>query len=173
MAKSLKTDRLVLRPLVPVDCSWMVSFWRIEDVYRNTGSIPANVDNEFVEARISAANDGELAQIACVRMIEEDDQRIGLISLNRTSTQEAFSLGYAIHPDARNKGIATEAGAALLNWTDSFVTPRYYTSGHFADNPASGIVLKRLGFMPCWRAPVFSAGRQEKVDHIYMSRMAG
>ncbi len=172
MAKSLKTDRLVLRPLATVDAAWMVSFWREKEVYRNTGSIPANVDDEFVEKRIKSAHDGEEAQIAMIRIIELNDERAGIVSLNRSTTTEAYSLGYAIHPKLKGQGIATEASGTLLNWADSFVTPRYYISGHFADNPASGAVLRKLGFLPCWRGPVFSAGREEKADHIYMSRLA-
>ncbi|WP_022693349.1 GNAT family N-acetyltransferase [Ponticaulis koreensis] len=172
MQKILKTKRLTLRPLAAVDTAWLLGFWNISDVNRMTGSIPAKVDEDFVRGRIQAAAEGDEAQTSIVRMIElEDGTRTGVVSLDRTTTQEPFNLGYAIHPDFWGQGIATEAGQAILDWADGFVTPKYYVSGHFTDNPASGNVLKKLGFMPCWRAPVYSTARDEKADHLYMSRL--
>lgn len=172
MQKILKTKRLTLRPLALVDINWLKDFWSIPEVNRMTASIPARVDEDFVRARIEAAAEGDEAQTKIVRMIElEDGTRVGVLSIERNTTQEPFSLGYAIHPDFWGQGIATEASKALLDWADGFVTPQYYVSGHFTENPASGGVLRKLGFMPCWRGPVYSTARDEKVDHLYMSRL--
>lgn len=172
MQKTLKTNRLTLRPLAPVDEAWLISFLRTKEVYWNLGSIPPNVDADFVQARIKHAREGEEAQIAFIRMIEIDEERAGIVSLDRNNTREAWSLGYAIHPDFNGQGIATEAAEALLNWAHNNSTQGYFVSGYFADNPASGNVLRKLGFLPCWRGDVFGAGRQTKADHVYMSRMA-
>ena len=59
-----------------------------------------------------------------------------------------------------------------MNWAEEDMDIQHFASGHFADNPASGTVLRKIGFLPCWRGPVFSRSRNEKVDHIYMSRIA-
>ncbi|MAK61651.1 MAG: hypothetical protein CMK09_11785 [Ponticaulis sp.] len=172
MAKTLQTKRLVLRPLAAVDSTWLTDYWRLPELYRMAASIPPDVDEDFARQRIVDANEGEQAITSIARMIELDEQRVGLISLQRSTSREAYNLGYSVHPDHWGQGIATEAGTALLNWTDGFVTPRFYISGYFADNPTSGKVLTKLGFLPCWREDVFSRGRNEYVDHIFMSRMA-
>jgi len=171
MQKTINADDLTLRPLTVADLSWLKDFWNIAEVNRNTGSIPASVDEDFVRERIHRAGEGEEAQTHIVRLIETEDQPAGVISIERSNPRDAYSLGYAIHPDSWGKGIATKAGRALLDWTDKFISPAYYVSGHFTDNPASGRVLKKLGFLPCWRGPVFSIARDEIVDHLYMSRL--
>ncbi len=172
MQKTLTTSRLTLRPLALVDANWMKSFWQAPEIHRNTATIPASVDTDFCHERIRQANDGEEAQTHATRLIELNEERVGMINISRANTTDAYTLGYAIHPDFWAQGIATEAADCFLKWADGFVLPRYYVSGHFADNPASGTVLRKIGFLPCWRGPVFSRSRNEKVDHIYMSRIA-
>lgn len=171
MPRTLSTKRLLLRPLAGVDAAWLASTWRMPEIYRYAASIPPDVDTEFAHERIRQANEGEEAGTMISRLIEIDDNRAGMIGLGRSHRGEAYSLGYHLHPDFWSQGIMTEAGTALLEWTDTFIAPRYYVSGHFADNPKSSHVLRKLGFMPCWRSKVFSAGRNENADHVYMSRL--
>src|SRR5207253_4000228 len=59
-----------------------------------------------------------------------------------------LEFGYWIARPYWGRGIATEAGAALIaNARDSLRLPRL-VAGHFTDNPASGRVLEELGFRP-------------------------
>lgn len=171
MHRTLHTTRLTLRPLVSVDASWLTATWRLPEVHRNVASIPPKVTEDFARKRIQRELDGEEAGTNIARILEMEGQRIGMIGLNRAAHQGAFELGYMLHPDFWAKGVMTEAARALLKWTDSFASTGYYVSGHFTDNPASGAVLKKLGFLPCWRGPVYSAGRDAQVDHLYMSRL--
>ena len=64
-------------------------------------------------------------------------------------TQEGeFELGYWVARPWWGRGIATEAGRALIaNARDSLRLKRL-VAGHFTDNPASGRVLQKLGFRP-------------------------
>lgn len=171
MQRTLTNDHFTLRPLTVPDAAWLKDFWNLPEVNRNTASIPAKVDEDFVSGRIKQANEGEEAQTHIVRLNEDEGKAAGVISIKRKTPREAFYLAYAIHPDCWGKGIATQAGETLLGWSDKFAVPKFYISGHFTDNPASGAVLRKLGFLPCWRAPVFSVARDEMVDHLYMSRL--
>jgi RimJ/RimL family protein N-acetyltransferase len=69
-------------------------------------------------------------------------------------------LGYWLTPDAWGRGYATEAGRGVVRMArESLRLPRL-VSGHFIDNPASGRVLRKLGFRPTGRiVPRFSRAR--------------
>jgi RimJ/RimL family protein N-acetyltransferase len=60
----------------------------------------------------------------------------------------APEIGYWIAPSHWGKGYATEAGRAVVEIARSALRLPRLTSGHFADNPASGSVLRKLGFTP-------------------------
>lgn len=70
---------------------------------------------------------------------------IGGIGL--TPQCDAAELGYWITPDHWGLGFATEAGRAVVDMArHSLRLPRLRAS-HFIDNPASGHVLTKLGFV--------------------------
>ena len=73
--------------------------------------------------------------------------------------EEPHELGYWITPDAWGRGYATEAAGAVLRAARA-AGVRRVTAGHFVDNPASGRVLRKLGFRPTGRiVPLYSRGR--------------
>ncbi|SOB86923.1 Protein N-acetyltransferase, RimJ/RimL family [Sphingomonas guangdongensis] len=63
----------------------------------------------------------------------------------------AFELGYWFTPAAWGRGYATEAGRAMLGMARHALGHRALASGHQLDNPASGRVLRKLGFVPTGR----------------------
>lgn len=172
MQKTFTTQRLTLRPLILADEPWITKAVQSPEIYRKVARIPAGQTPEQTLAFVRATMDRADSSDEIVCMIEVDGERAGLIGLNRQSANSPYELGYWLHPDFWNKGIATEAAEALLAWADRNAYPKYSVSGYFADNPASGQVLRKLGYLPCWRGPVFCQGRAEKVDHVYMSRLA-
>ena len=56
-------------------------------------------------------------------------------------------IGYWIGRPYWGRGIATEAASAALAWAKTDWGRRVVVSGHFADNPASGRVLEKAGFL--------------------------
>jgi RimJ/RimL family protein N-acetyltransferase len=56
-------------------------------------------------------------------------------------------IGYWIARDFWGHGYATEAAGAVLRIARTLGHQRV-TAGHFTDNPASGRVLRKLGFVP-------------------------
>ena len=48
---------------------------------------------------------------------------------------------------AEGRGLATEALTGALAWAARDWRRRYVVAGHFADNPASGRVLEKAGFL--------------------------
>lgn len=75
-------------------------------------------------------------------------------------------LGYWLSPTAWGRGYATEAGRAVLDIATSLGMNRI-EAGHYVDNPASGAVLRRLGFTATGtRSAVHSRGRGMEVETI-------
>ena len=173
MQRTLSTKRLALRPLVLADEPWITSTVQIPDVYRNVANIPAGQTSDQTRTFIETCMEGDLSGTNTVRIIEMDDKPLGLCGLHRKVMRQPFELGYWLHPDAWGQGVVTEAAARMLEWADRNALPKLILSGHFVDNPASGAILRKHGFLPSDRRPVFCAGRNEKVDHIFMSRISG
>ncbi len=57
-------------------------------------------------------------------------------------------LGYWIVPSHWGRGYATEAARAVVAAARDSLRIDRLVSGHFLDNPASGAVLRKLGFAP-------------------------
>jgi RimJ/RimL family protein N-acetyltransferase len=75
-------------------------------------------------------------------------------------------LGYWIARTHWGQGYATEAANAVLRIARTLGHSRL-TAGHFVDNPASGRVLRKLGFVPTGRmAQRHSCARGMLVDTV-------
>jgi len=61
-------------------------------------------------------------------------------------------LGYWLSPSLWRRGITTEAATAVLSFGFDQLGLSRITSGHAEDNPASGKVLRKLGFVETGRA---------------------
>lgn len=73
---------------------------------------------------------------------------IGGIEVTLDSPHGGPELGYWLTPDAWERGYCTEAGAAVLATARETLRLTRLVSGHWVDNPASGRVLTKLGFVP-------------------------
>ena len=59
-----------------------------------------------------------------------------------------MEIGYWLSPPYWGLGFATEAGRAVVSIARHTLRLPRLVSGHFVDNPASGHVLRKLGFKP-------------------------
>jgi len=86
----------------------------------------------------------------------------------------AVEMGYWIARPHWNQGFATEASRAVIDIARTLKLPRLEAS-HFVDNPASGRVLEKLGFIPTGlTAPRRSCARQsEAMTRIYRLSLMG
>lgn len=75
---------------------------------------------------------------------------IGGVGIHQDEQGEA-ELGYWLTPNAWGRGYATEAARAVVDTARETLRIKRLVSGHFVDNPASGNVLRKLGFRPTGR----------------------
>jgi RimJ/RimL family protein N-acetyltransferase len=70
---------------------------------------------------------------------------VGAIGLHQRDG-DTFELGYWLAKDFWGRGVATQAGKLAIAWAQRNLHVTRLKADHFADNPASGRVLEKLGF---------------------------
>lgn len=142
----VRTQRLTLRPGWAEDAPELAKAIGHESVVRNLGRAPWPYPIEAAETFV--ADFGDPAEPKFLVFEHQDDciRLIGGMAIGPLR-DEPHELGYWITPDAWGRGYATEAGAAVLRAARA-AGIRHVTAGHFIDNPASGRVLRKLGFRP-------------------------
>ena len=85
---------------------------------------------------------------------------VGTIGLTPEESADTAELGYWLSPAFWGQGITTEAARAVVSYGFDGLGLPVLTSGYFEDNPASGRVLRKLGFIETDRAmrPCLAAG---------------
>ncbi len=73
--------------------------------------------------------------------LKQDNVPIGYI---KASIDESYDFGYALRKEFWGKGIATEAGRAVIEQLKKASIP-YITATHDIKNPKSGYVMQKLG----------------------------
>ena len=142
-----RTERLLLRPGWTEDAPALFRAIADERIGRNLATAPWPYRLSDAEAFLMRDRPADNA--ACLIFLRGEGALclVGGIGFARTPEHD-IEFGYWIARPYWGQGIATEAGAALLAYArDSLRLPRL-VAGHFTDNPASGRVLRKLGFRP-------------------------
>ena len=165
MSIRLETDHLVLRPFEADDAGAVPGFAGRWEVARMTTRIPhpypAEGAAEWIAGHAAAREaDREYSFAVTLR---QDGSVIGAAGLRRTEPGN-LELGYVLAPEVWGRGYATEAARALVVYGFEKLGAEALTSGHFADNPASGRVLEKAGFRANGIARHWSEARQDFVD---------
>ncbi len=138
-----RSERLLLRPIWPEDWQGIKAGIADLEVLRNLASAPhpyTDADaRQFASRSIPAMHPRFL--ITC----PETCAVVGTIGLD-ASDQSDGEVGYWIARPYWGRGYATEAGRAVVAMARTLGFRRI-TAAHFVDNPASGAVLRKIGFV--------------------------
>ncbi len=141
-----RSERLFLRPAFPEDWEAVLAcIGSDEGVVRNLARAPWPYGER--EARDFAAmpQDWRLPHFLITL------PGTGVIgSAGLGANGDEAELGYWIARDHWGRGYATEAAGAVLKIAHT-LGHRRLVAGHFIDNPASGRVLRKIGFQPTGR----------------------
>ncbi len=153
-----RTPRLLLRPGWGEDAPALARAIADETVVRNLASAPWPYAMADAEAFLAAPRDPALPSFLITERTAAAPRIVGACGLGRRASG-AVELGYWIARAHWGQGFATEAGAALIEIAHALKFPQLEAS-HFIDNPASGRVLEKLGFVPTGlSAPRYSCAR--------------
>jgi RimJ/RimL family protein N-acetyltransferase len=138
---ALKTARLVLRAPLRSDVAAIVALAGDRRVAENTARIPHPYSAADAAGIIAAVNhkDGET-----VFAIELDGALIGMCGLD--SRSDVVELGYWLGVPFWNRGYATEAARAVIDYGFAALGHEVLHSGARVSNPASRRVLEKCGF---------------------------
>jgi RimJ/RimL family protein N-acetyltransferase len=156
------TERLLLRPPWPEDADDLFGGVADEIVVRNLARAPWPYLPEHAHAFVSREQDQRVPNFLMTLPEKDGSRIIGSIGFGQTDT--GIELGYWIARPYWGKGYATEAGRGLIE-VAKLLRYTHLEAGHFLDNPASGRVLRKLGFQPTGKvAKRHSCGRGGKAD---------
>ncbi|MBB5685392.1 GNAT family N-acetyltransferase [Sphingobium boeckii] len=141
-----RTPRLLLRPGWLEDAPALAHAIGDEAIVRNLATVPWPYDLTQAQAFLARAQDDHLPALLAFARTNGPPRLIGGCGLSRTPEGEV-ALGYWISRPHWGLGYATEAGRAVLEIGHALGLRRI-TASHFTDNPASGHVLRKLGFGP-------------------------
>lgn len=156
-----RSERLFLRPAFPEDAAAILAGIGEESIVRNLARAPWPYG--IADARAFAA----LPQDARLPHFLVTLPGAGVIGAAGLGEHEGEpEIGYWIAREHWGRGYATEAAGAVLRIARAIGHGRL-VAGHFADNPASGKVLRKLGFVPTGRpGQRYSAARGHAVESV-------
>lgn len=142
-----RSERLFLRPAFPEDWEAVLAgIGADESVVRNLARAPWPYGENEARAFAALPQDPRLPHFLVTL---PGTGVIGSAGMGENDAGEA-EVGYWIARDHWGRGYATEAASAVLRIARTLGHQRL-TAGHFIDNPASGRVLRKLGFQPTGR----------------------
>lgn len=168
----IRSERLFLRPGWPEDWNELLGQVADEAIVRNLASAPwpytAQAAREFA-ARPQAARH---PQFMITLPTGEGSRLIGSIALT-PAEGGTTELGYWIAQDQWRRGYATEACRAIIRLART-LGHRRLVAYHFVDNPASGRVLGKVGFVPTGEVGLrYSLGRGHDAPAAILARDLG
>lgn len=143
----IETERLRLRRMTTEDLDQLVRLQEDPDVARFMG----RPNRQWLEGwlRSSQAEWAERGHGRLAIVERESGEFLGRTGLKFWPQFEETEIGWALHPEARGKGYATEAARAVLQWGfERFADLPLVTAMIQPENAASIAVAERLGMTP-------------------------
>jgi len=138
------TERLILRGPVRTDAAALAHLLNDLNVAGMTSKIPHPYGLADAEAWLDVAMTCDFRDEAAFVIEHRNFGVVGGLGFMPGARPE---LGYWIGRPYWNRGYATEAARGAMKWVKRDWRKPVVVSGHFADNPASGQVLCKAGFL--------------------------
>jgi RimJ/RimL family protein N-acetyltransferase len=144
---TLRTARLVLRPLDLGDEEWVAELASHRSIGRNTLSIPHPYPPGAALRFLEQVRSGypRTGSCAFAVIVDETGEKAGAAGLTVDSRNRKAELGYWIGQPYWGRGYATEAAAGLLPLGFETLGLKRIFARVFGSNPASARVLEKIG----------------------------
>ena len=156
--EGLTTPRLKLRFPVMEDAQNLARQIGVAEVAMNLATAPYPYSLDDAAAWIEqSAQDRDQGKAYAFVIEHAQHGLIGGAGIHHKSARY-WEIGYWLAVPFWGQGYITEAAREVLTWGKTRLGVAGYVAGHFDDNPASGQVLRKLGFT--------------KVGHIHQASLA-
>jgi RimJ/RimL family protein N-acetyltransferase len=142
----ISTERLRLRRPRKSDADAIARFCNDLDVARMTSRIPHPYGLADAEDYLAGLDHKDPLREATFAIEHPADGLIGMMSFFPDDAGRS-EIGYWLGRPYWGQGYATEVTERALVWANRDWGRRYVMAGHFSDNPASGQVLCKAGFL--------------------------
>lgn len=142
----ITTERLRLRRPRRADAPRLAELANDFDLARMTTSMPHPYGVADAEAYLAAMGDGPPDRQALFVVEHPAEGAIGVLEFDGEGPRRT-EIGYWLGRPYWGCGFATEATRAALVWASRDWNRRHVMARHFSDNPASGEVLCKAGFL--------------------------
>jgi [ribosomal protein S5]-alanine N-acetyltransferase len=163
MKTTIRTKRLTLRPFIEADARRIAYLAGEYDVAKMCGRVPHPYTMADAHDFIGLITHGwDSAREFSFAITAPIDGLIGSCGVMRTDGGEAgaFELGYWLGRPYWGMGYASEAAQGVMDWARDQAGALTFAAGHYLDNPASGHVLRKLGFAPTGQQDLYGRARQ-------------
>ncbi len=146
MITEIQTERLLLRPFRDTDAEAVTTLAGNRKVARMTARIPHPYPDgsaqQWIAGQAAARKSGDAFRFA----ILFEGRLVGAIGLERQAPGR-YELGYWIGEPWWGQGMATEAAGAAVRFAFETLGADTVEAGYLFDNPASGRILAKCGFV--------------------------
>lgn len=145
--KTLETERLKLRPLVISDAEEVFKNWTSDDEVSKYVRWSTHKNIEETKEYIILEEKRRKTE-GCFNwgiVIKENNELIGAIAAF-PSDDDRYEIGYNIARKHWNNGYTTEAAKEVINYLTIEKKIHRFKCSHANLNPASGAVMKKVGF---------------------------
>jgi RimJ/RimL family protein N-acetyltransferase len=164
-----RTKRLTLRPGWPEDAAAIARAIGHEEVVTKLSRVPWPYTEAHAAEWLATSRAKDNVSLSILAHEEATPRLVGGIGIHPAEDMDGHELGYWLTPDAWGRGYATEAGRAVLGIARYAMGLKSLRSRYYVDNPASGNVLRKLGFRPTGRMNTYSLARGREVESITLA----
>ncbi|WP_286946545.1 GNAT family N-acetyltransferase [Exiguobacterium sp. UBA4551] len=165
---TLKTNRLVLREVLPEDATSVLAYLSDEQVVKQMGLDPFQSEADALEEidwYASIRRDGTGIRFGIT--LQEDDVIGSCGFLNQSARHQRAELGFELSPAYQGQGIAKEAALAVIEYGFTELSLNRIEALVLPENTASQRLLERLGFQREGLLRQYEKTRSQ-FDNLYM-----
>lgn len=158
------TKRLCLRPLLQADAPAIAQKINTYEIAKNLSRVPYPYqlsDAEDFLSWVKNANGRSAFRAICLR--SEIENLLGIISYEWSEEKRDSEIGYWLLPEHWGNGLMSEAVNAMVDHAFNGSDVERIVACFFDENPASGRVLLKAGFVAVGRCKAFSKSRDSEV----------
>ena len=151
LLSGLKLDGLTLRAPRASDAARIADLANDYEIAKMTTNLPFPYRRQDAAAFFARMEAADRAREAVFVIEDKADGPVGMIGFHPNIAALSGTLGpeigYWVGRPFWGRGVATRAARGALAWASQAWRRKVVVSGHFADNPASGRVLEKAGFL--------------------------